>query len=289
MLDVPIWRHGHMVGIVCHEHTGDAREWPLEEQDFAASISDMVSLALEASERKRAEDALRLSEARFRTMFEQFPLSVQILSPEGHTLEVNRAWQELFGLKLADMEGINMLSDPQLREQGIVNYFERAFAGEATAIPEVLFEPALTVPAELHNSLPLRTPFWVQAFVCPVKDAAGRINEIILTHQDVTERKKATQELQKAHEELEKRVEERTHELAETNAALQSENAERLRAEADLRRKTSELEAIFEASPICIFKLITRGALWRITLLAVPVFMCPPKFSGQAPSRCITA
>ena len=268
MLDVPIWRRGQMVGIVCHEHIGDAREWPIEEQDFAASIADMVSLALEASDRKRTEDALRLSEARFRTMFEQFPLSVQILSPEGETLEVNRAWSEMFGLKLSDMAGINMLGDPQLKEQGIVNYFERGFAGEATLIPEVLFDPARSVPPEMQGALSLRPPFWVQAFVCPVKDESGQINEVILTHQNVTERKQAEEALQKAHaelkrahEELEKRVQSRTHELAEANAALQNENAERLRAEAELRHKTSELEAVFEASPDLYFQLDLDGRI----------------------------
>ena len=59
MMDVPVWLHGKVVGIVCHEHTGPIREWKPEEQEFAASIADLVSLTLEAAERKRAEEALR--------------------------------------------------------------------------------------------------------------------------------------------------------------------------------------------------------------------------------------
>ncbi len=59
MMDVPIWLHGKVVGIVCHEHTGPIRVWKPEEQEFAASIADLVSLTLEAAERKRAEEALR--------------------------------------------------------------------------------------------------------------------------------------------------------------------------------------------------------------------------------------
>ncbi|MCI0557179.1 MAG: PAS domain S-box protein, partial [Nitrososphaera sp.] len=58
MMDVPIWLHGRVVGVVCHEHIGPMRAWTLEEQDFGASIADMVSLTLEATERKRAEEAL---------------------------------------------------------------------------------------------------------------------------------------------------------------------------------------------------------------------------------------
>lgn len=55
MMDVPIRREGQIIGVVCHEHTGPIREWSLEEQDFAASISSTVSLALEADKRKKAE------------------------------------------------------------------------------------------------------------------------------------------------------------------------------------------------------------------------------------------
>ena len=60
MMDVPIWRHGKLVGIVCHEHRGPMRNWASEEQDFAGSVSDMISLAMESSERKLAEERFRL-------------------------------------------------------------------------------------------------------------------------------------------------------------------------------------------------------------------------------------
>ncbi len=58
MLDVPIRLHGKTLGVVCHEHTDGPREWSLEEQDFAASIADMISLQIEANERQKAERAL---------------------------------------------------------------------------------------------------------------------------------------------------------------------------------------------------------------------------------------
>ncbi|HWP90703.1 MAG TPA: GAF domain-containing protein [Thermodesulfobacteriota bacterium] len=61
MMDVPVRVHGEVVGIIGHEHTGSMREWTVEEQDFAASIADMVSLALEASERKLAEEQIKAS------------------------------------------------------------------------------------------------------------------------------------------------------------------------------------------------------------------------------------
>ncbi|MCK4539146.1 MAG: GAF domain-containing protein [Candidatus Krumholzibacteria bacterium] len=59
MLDVPIRLKGEVVGVVCYEHVGPARRWTMEEENFARSPVDYVTLAMEAHERKKAEDALR--------------------------------------------------------------------------------------------------------------------------------------------------------------------------------------------------------------------------------------
>ncbi len=58
LMDVPIHLHGKTLGVVCHEHVGAPREWSLEEQDFAASLADMIALQMEANERRKAERAL---------------------------------------------------------------------------------------------------------------------------------------------------------------------------------------------------------------------------------------
>ncbi|WP_430468393.1 sigma 54-interacting transcriptional regulator [Winogradskyella ouciana] len=50
--------NGHY-GIICFEHVGDElREWTEEEQEFATSISNIVSLMVESTERKLAEQML---------------------------------------------------------------------------------------------------------------------------------------------------------------------------------------------------------------------------------------
>ncbi len=58
MLDAPIRIGGKMIGVVCLENTGSQRQWTPEEQSFAGSLSDMVSIALEASERVKARQEL---------------------------------------------------------------------------------------------------------------------------------------------------------------------------------------------------------------------------------------
>lgn len=59
MMDVPIRLRGKVIGVLCHEQVGEIREWSQEDQDFASSVSDMISLAMEADERRKTEEALR--------------------------------------------------------------------------------------------------------------------------------------------------------------------------------------------------------------------------------------
>lgn len=61
MMDVPIRLNGKMVGTICHEHTGTMKKWQLEEQTFAASIADFVSLAFGEFKRREIEEKLRQS------------------------------------------------------------------------------------------------------------------------------------------------------------------------------------------------------------------------------------
>ncbi|MBP7052370.1 MAG: GAF domain-containing protein [Phycisphaerae bacterium] len=58
LMDVPIRLHGKLLGVMCYEHVGAVREWSLEEQDFAASVADMIALQAESNERRKLERAL---------------------------------------------------------------------------------------------------------------------------------------------------------------------------------------------------------------------------------------
>src|SRR5829696_4471889 len=146
-------------------------------------------------ERRRAEVALRASETRFRLMVEQSPLSTQIFSPDGRTLRVNRAWEQLWGVTLDQIPEYNVLQDPQLVRKGIMPYIERGFAGEATAVPPVRYEPDASISgvSDVHHR-------WVRAFIYPVRDADEVIQEVVLVHEDITDQKEAEEERRQAEE-----------------------------------------------------------------------------------------
>jgi signal transduction histidine kinase/HAMP domain-containing protein len=58
MMDIPIRLHAKLLGVICCEHVGQPREWSLEEQDFGASVADMIALQVETDERRKLEEAL---------------------------------------------------------------------------------------------------------------------------------------------------------------------------------------------------------------------------------------
>ena len=123
--------------------------------------------------------ALRPSEGLFRALFEQSPLSVQVLAPTGETVAVNRAWETLWGVTLAELPGYNVLEDPQLAANGVLPLLRRAFAGEPTAIPPVAYAPDRGEHAGC--------PRWVSAVASPVRDEAGAVTQVVLIHEDVTD------------------------------------------------------------------------------------------------------
>jgi len=61
MLDAPIRQKGRVVGVLCTEHIGGPRQWTAYEEQFTSSLATMVTLALEAAERRKTETALRLA------------------------------------------------------------------------------------------------------------------------------------------------------------------------------------------------------------------------------------
>jgi PAS domain S-box-containing protein len=66
------------------------------------SLYSTIEMALYKCE---SEKRLRESEERFRLLFENAPVAFHALDADGHVVQVNRAWQELFGYTQEEIEG----------------------------------------------------------------------------------------------------------------------------------------------------------------------------------------
>ena len=131
------------------------------------------------------QQRLRDSERRFRSLVEQSPFSIQVLSPDGRTEQVNPAWEQLWGAKLDTTRSYNILHDEQLITKGVMPYIVQGFSGTATEIPPIMYDPA--VNPGVSNP---RRDRWVRAYIYPIKDEANAIRDVILMHEDVTDRKR---------------------------------------------------------------------------------------------------
>ncbi len=142
-----------------------------------------IAFVLDQTEHQRARENLQNSERRFRDLVEQSPFSIQMLSSNGRTLAVNPAWEKLTGLSFEALEDYNILQDPQLIHKGVIPYIKKGFAGEATEIPPITYDSTETQAIGAPASR-----FCVRAFIYPIKDESGSVQEVILMHEDVSER-----------------------------------------------------------------------------------------------------
>ena len=75
-------------------------------RDAAGEPQAIMGVAQDISDLKRAEEAVRESEARLRAIFEHAPVGITMIDPTGRFLQTNPAYQEIVGYSAAELQSM---------------------------------------------------------------------------------------------------------------------------------------------------------------------------------------
>src|SRR6266699_1471846 len=204
---------------------------------FMLSIS-VVSLALSAhvAVRKRTEAKLRQQEHILRAMFSQSVVGIAQIDTAGRFTLVNNGFC-----------GIVRRPAPELLQMGIQDLTEpddlpyiRNLIGQAIHSGDGF-------AIETRNMLPDGSRLWVRNNVSAITDRSGAVRHLMVVAEDVTDRRRAAEDLQRAHDDLRKAVAERTATLRQTTEVLHTEIEQRERLEAALKHDIAERRKAQEA------------------------------------------
>ncbi|MCP2067853.1 UNVERIFIED_ORG: PAS domain S-box-containing protein [Pseudomonas reinekei] len=190
-----------------------------------------LGAALDLTERKHTEQALRQSQTELQLIINAMPILISYVDREERFRLNNAAYLDWYGLTPQELYGRTILE--------VLG--EEAYALRAPYITEALSgRPCCFSISTLHRDGSLR-----QALMnyLPRHGADGAVNGFYIFVIDETERKNTEEALRNLNETLEERVAARTRQLAEANERLQNEMFERERAE-DALRHAQKMEAV---------------------------------------------
>uniref|UniRef100_B8HWB5 histidine kinase n=1 Tax=Cyanothece sp. (strain PCC 7425 / ATCC 29141) TaxID=395961 RepID=B8HWB5_CYAP4 len=160
--------------------------------DAEGRVIRLIGTAMDITDRKLTELALRESEQRYMTLTEIAPVGIFRTDLQGDCLYVNPKWCEMAGRTATEVQGPNwqQVLVPEDRDRITTEWYQavqenRPFYGE------YCFQK------------PDGTLTWLVAQAVAERDLQGQVTGYVGTLTDISERKRAETELQQTHENLE--------------------------------------------------------------------------------------
>ncbi len=159
--------------------------------DENGELVAMLGTVQDITERKRAEEALRESEEKFRGIYEESPIGIELYDREGTLLDANAACLDIFGVSdRAAVKGFKLFEDPNLSEE-LKAQLRR---GENVRY-ETPFDFERVKALRLYETSKSGT-IYLDALITPLRDMTKSSVTGYLVHlQDITERKRAEEAL----------------------------------------------------------------------------------------------
>jgi PAS domain S-box-containing protein len=195
-------------------HWMDLRVAP--DADEAGSIRGVILLAVDVTELKLKEQALRETEARLRLVLDNSPVFIGYVDCSGRYRMINRRFHDWFGRKADAMVGMTTKEALGAAWPQFEPLQRRALSGERV-------HQALRAPDARGRMR------WLDITYVPDADESGGVRGFFISTVDVSALKETEERLRKAeqllrglNEELERRVAQRTARLTQVNDELES-------------------------------------------------------------------
>src|SRR5215216_4741411 len=212
----------------------DGSEFPIE-MSLGETLEDgerlFTGVIRDVTERKEVENALKESEERFRSLVQNTSDIITILEADGTVRYISPAVERVMGYKPEEQIGTNAFDQVHPDDTGRAL---RIFA-------EALKRPGLHPPLEFR--VPHKDGSWryLEHVVNNLLDDPA-VRGVVVNSWDVTERKRAEEEVRRVNESLEQRVAERTERLQAVLTKLE-ERERGLRESEQLHRAVVEQAA----------------------------------------------
>lgn len=192
-------------------------------------------LQLEIENREKAEAAFRISDHRFRLLFEESLAALCLSDREHGIIDVNRSFRLLFGLDEDEIIG-NTLEGFFIEDASYKEFIDQL---ETKGFVRDFEWRAKTWDSHIRDCV-------VTASILPGKDGEGVGFQHII--RDITARKETERAIHEARDRLEESVVTRTEELIRTNERLKREIWEKERIQVQLTRSNETIQALLDAS-----------------------------------------